>query len=649
MLLESHIYPYLETPNPDHMLLIEAPPGFGKTHVMAKVASELANEGKRVFWAGVRHALYFDVLQEVDKIGASRAQWMEWLPHQDETLSGGITTCIYPKDAIKWMQRGNPLFEFCKNLCGIPYMQNDCLYYEQARHPKPIVYGHHNHVFLGNTLLANNKFDLLIGDENPISSVLRRWHIPAKNIIPDNLNPLHPLYHLCRAVASCVEQKRDLSGAVLVEALGGRKAVVGACRAFREFDSRRKYITPFRNPQDAPQHYDYFSELVMLLERECDGILDEGENYISRVSIHNDTIEGWGLLLKSRRNPSPALPAHVIWCDATPKKLIYEQVFKRKVEVVRLDAPRIGKIYQVSNSLNNISSLFRRDANGERTPHPSFVTLSDFVHKLVEEKGYERWAVATYKDGEDLFETPYTMHFGGNRGTNQWRNGEGAPQAVFVVGAPMPPVVEIEDMAGMIWEKRVNKFDATWSKVDKKSNFWNDPILADLTWLLRESEIIQTVHRSGVNIREVDVYLLTNLPIDELPPDETVTWKDALNVPDGIAPAQWLKVCDWADEIKAEQGVVTIEAFMQRGVSRNSANKYVDALIERGWYPVSKTNTDRRIGAMLEWDVPNGLTIGEWCDLWQIKARTPAKVARRMGVSQLVAQHYINAIENASP
>lgn len=655
-LLDEVIRPYLADPNPGHALVLAASPGFGKTHLMAKVADALARQGRYTFWSGPRHDLYRDILKEVRKFGGDPALWQEWYPHQDERLSGGITTCIYPNDAVQWMGRGQPLFNFCKNVCGIDYIQNECLYYEQARAPKPVVYGHHNHIFLGNTLLNQHYFNLVIGDENPLNSAVRIWHIPASRIIPRGVTARHPLWNVLAKLVALAHTERSASGAKLFDALGGAQAVSAALKAYREMPDEKLPNVVFRRPEHAPRDYLYMPLLAELLQKDADALLDYGDEGLMRVRTRDDGTNGFGLSLVARREPCPFLPKHVIWCDATPRQILYEAVLKRPCEIVRVDVPRVGKVYQVAHYLNNMASLLTQ----EREPRPAYTRIAAYVEHIARENKYERWAVMTFKDGKHLFGTQQRLHFGGNRGTNQWRDGGDAPDAVFVVGAPIPSAYDIEVMATAIFNNRTEPFANTWERRDalfpgtdvpaRKSDYWDDPHLSALVWLFREAEIVQSAHRAGLNLRDVPVYLVTNLPIEELPPDEIVKWRDLLNIPEDYTAKRWIEVLKWAEETVAMGELLTIDRLCNEfDVSRETGRKWVERLIAHGWTPVhrvTKRGMGKVEGAAIEWLLPQGVSVQEWYNLLRLDVDVyrAAELTGPLGIRLDTAERYIDAL-----
>ena len=69
--------------------------------------------------------------------------------------------------------------------------------------------------------------------------------------------------------------------------------------------------------------------------------------------------------------------------------------------------------------------------------------------------------------------------------------------------------------------------------------FWDDPDLQALLWSYRDAELIQAVHRCRPVLREVDIWLLSNLPLPELPPAELLSLHELLGAPANTQPHKW--------------------------------------------------------------------------------------------------------------
>jgi len=80
-----------------------------------------------------------------------------------------------------------------------------------------------------------------------------------------------------------------------------------------------------------------------------------------------------------------------------------------------------------------------------------------------------------------------------------------------------------------------------------------------------------------------DVWLLTNIPLDELPPDQLVSMRDCMGAPLGVNIFLWQRFMDAVEALAQEYGVATQAMLMERmRASKPTVRKYMDALEEIG-------------------------------------------------------------------
>src|SRR3990167_3121951 len=123
--IDAAITEYLAEPWPNHILLVRAMPGTGKTTIAVAIAEGLAAEGRRVAYAGPRHDFFYDLM---DKAAMPEA-WYEWLPRQQGDADNAIErpqTCLYTEQINKWLYRGYDGMSFCSGVCGWSYVQKKC-------------------------------------------------------------------------------------------------------------------------------------------------------------------------------------------------------------------------------------------------------------------------------------------------------------------------------------------------------------------------------------------------------------------------------------------------------------------------------------------------------------------------------------------
>src|SRR6185295_11363793 len=138
-------------------------------------------------------------------------------------------------------------------------------------------------------------------------------------------------------------------------------------------------------------------------------------------------------------------------------------------------------------------------------------------------------------------------HFGAQRGTNRF---EGC-DCLIVVGAQQPTTTALVDTAAQVFHTRTLPFDTTWSTLDRPfagqpwawpiGGFWNDADLQTLLEQFREAELLQAVHRARPIRYPIDVWLLTNVPIPDLPV-QLVSLADLFGAPPEVDPYRWPEV-----------------------------------------------------------------------------------------------------------
>lgn len=603
---------YLADPLPEHMLLIATPAGTGKTTEMVRLAETMALGSDRVMYAGPNHAFYEDIRQVSARVGqippAQFARWWyEWQGrHAGDEVSGANATCRWAPQMDAWLARGYTARTFCKNprICGWNYVHTSCKYYAQEQLAGPIMYAQHQHVALGHLMMDQIK--LLIGDELPIGAFLSStygkpgWIIPPAFIVPKGMEqgPLETLLRALRAMASI--RTAIWEGPELLEALGGAAHVadvLGSARISGALALEPSLRTP-DSVHDAP--YFHLFTLAELLGQEADEALAR-RPCISRVRVTGD-----GLVLLTRRIPR-SLPPHVIWCDATGDPRLYRQLFGRPVALLRPRVKLTGRVFQVYASLNNKGSLVEGSGGSAITTAtipdgPEQLTqkhasvekrerLRAQIARIIARGNYQQPVVISYKGlVEQLTEHDNLGHFGAQRGTNRF---EGC-DCLIVVGAQQPTMTALVDTAAQIFHQRRRPFDTTWSTFDRPfggqawswpiGGFWNDNDLQALLEQFREAELLQAVHRARPIRRSVDVWVLTNVPIPNLPV-ELVSLADLFGAPENVDPYRWPEVVDLARERMGGTGMLLSTDLVSAGLCQaKAATKYLRALADQqGW------------------------------------------------------------------
>lgn len=576
---------YMLEPEPDYMLLIPAPPGSGKTWAGVNFAHWLHElTARRVLYAGPRHDFYTDVVQAATAQGNDARLWYEWLPRQSaDDAHGADETCKHVGPINTWMHRGYEAMDFCERVCHWDYIKV-CPYHAQKARAEPLIFGQHAHVVLGHPLA--NQFAAVVGDEMPLSAFVHEWDIPARWIMPAGLALEEPLAEILNTMRRLCENDMTLHGAPLIYALGDPQSVIDACK-LAQLPATAVVLPPtiYSAEQAAQQPFFHLPALLRLLQREAEAVQCGIEDFPDRIWLRPQ-----GLTLLLRRSVNEQMPKHMIWFDATGTPDIYAALFERQVQTIDATPKLAGRIYQVTDR-----------ANGKRTMQAHNGTQSRYAHELgaqikavCEREQAQKPAVITFSALEEQLEVD-TAHFYGSRGTNQFQDCD----VPIVAGTPLPPLFQIEKYAKAIWHERMEPFNKTWLPIDRRYNYrdengngWAYPtsIFADyelnaVLWQYREAEIIQAAHRARILFRDVPVYLLTNIPIDELPPTDLLTIRELMDAPTGVHVFGWQAVLETAERLDQERGGITVADLMtELKVSKPTANKYRDLLMaHHGW------------------------------------------------------------------
>lgn len=572
-LIRTEIDDYLALEAPAHMLLIRAVPGVGKTTAAVETAEACAAKGWRVAYSGPRH----DFFTDVTAIARRPELWYEWLPRHEG--DGNMPkTCDWTPQINQWLMKGYEGIDFCARVCGWDYINETCRWHKQKTRPEPIIFIQHQHVASGHPL----DFRVLIGDENPLQAFLRRWDIPAGQVLPHGVDYTEPLYEVLLKLSGLCNGELT-SGPELMDALGGAQEVLEACETFT-MPADALAQADIHSAWEA-ERADYFHlpQLVPLLAREARAAADD-RLYPPRI------IAGKGdLTLLLRRQPANRWPPHVIWLDATGNEHIYAELFGRQVKVVDA-APKLAGSVTVVTDRTNGKGDFKSDQ------------AAALVRKVVADGGFEHPAVVTFQGAEAEIAGEWTSaHFYGARGTNRLERAD----ALFVVGAPMPAQPVIQTMAAMLYFNRMMRFGQNWTsqyvayqytgpdglgREYPAGGWWADPDLQALLWQLREAEILQAVHRARPVHRVVPIYLLSNLPVPELPVARLVTAAELLGAPMGVNSWDWQRFIEWVNG----RGTVTAnEIQIGLGVAINTAIKYRDALAQQPGWELAAHRTSR--------------------------------------------------------
>lgn len=623
---------YVESPNPTHMLLVKFPPGVGKTWTAVDVAHWAAEVlGRRVMYAGPRHAFFGDIQIASAESGHNPLDWHEWLARQKDQPDPTRDTCIHAPDINKFIARGYPGEVFCRGVCTKHYMDHKCKYIAQSKSTAPFIYVQHQHITNGHPLAPHCQ--VLIGDENPMGVFPHLITIPANKMAWRDLDPTEPIMHILHEMAGIAATGKQLSGYGLYEYLGIER-VIEACTEFTQEKIAKLAMPKITRPEQVEDlNYNVLPQLLELMLREAQAALkqrdsnfqqpepewqDEEEEdpkpysaFPERILLKNKQLE-----IISRKNVAKEMPKHIIWLDGTGQAPLFQACFKRQVVVIEANVEMRARIIQATNRRNGISSLrTKKEADPEERklteiePTENVAQARAIIDHQIAKNGYQNSAIITHKAVAEPMGA--NGHFYANRGSNAYQDCD----ALFVVGTPQPPLQEIEKLAKSIWYDEMENFDNTWVTVDRPYNYvdpadgqgWSQPVseYADprlnlLLYQMREAEIVQTAHRARPVLNQnTTIYLLTNLPIDDLPPTQLVTNRWLMDAPEGVNIYKWQQVIELTTRIEAEKGYFTLKDIMDNlGYDKKTAIRYRQQLIESGAWSIEtvavKTHTRGR-------------------------------------------------------
>ena len=573
------------------LLLIRAAPGVGKTTEAVKFCSALCADGQRVKYAMPRHDFFENILSLQAANGLATTTY-EWLPRQDKEPQ----TCRYAEAITAWMQRGYTGIRFCIGVCGGDTMKNECPYHAQAKRTEALICAQHAHVTSGHPL----EFNYDLGDESPLGAFLNKWRIKTDDIVSAEMEAGSGLYKIYDALRTVSRYEQPMQGRALFDEiaklsdlpLSGMVVILETAQL--PPDAEPQFNTP--HSADEAEHFPvwHLPKSLPLLLREARRYA-AGQDAIRRVYAGGNHL---GLLL--RNAPADGLSDRLIWLDATANERIYRALFGRPVKMVDAYPSLQGRVYQVWNRANGISTLrdvkgqSEQDAKARKTKREQ--TLA-FVKRVIAQRGYSHPAVITFKDLEGFFlDIPgvQTGHFGGARGTNDFIECD----ACFVVGTPMPNLLDVVSIAAQVFFERDDPpFDARWTSKPLRyhyqdangngweypvSGYWHDDDLQAIVEQHREDEILQAAHRVRPILHEVDVWLMTNIPIADLPPTELVDMNAILTHRPGQRFETSEKGLAAVRALSAHGPYTRAEFERASGLSRMTARKVFDDMLLNG-------------------------------------------------------------------
>lgn len=592
-------------------LLVRVPPGAGKTHTTVGVAQFFAQQGLRGLWAASRHNMFKD-LENFKHFNPSL--WYHWLSIQAEVDEEPV--CRYGGAQRKWSELGYESMGLCHQLCGkrADNWIKRCPYRRQEQVSKPLIFAQHQHLTSG---LAISNFDFVIVDELPLGVFVQDRRIPIQGLDVGATGPLGHLVEqiadICRSMPTgCrVADKGlfDQIGDTLTDVYEQIDLAIGVLPDMPRVSSEHEV---------SRQPYWYLFDLLRLAAVEHQAWSKGWKTWNASMWCTSS-----GLHLLSRSTLWEKLPPKIIVLDATAQADLYRIIFQRDIELYAPAVERQGKLYQVAGRLNGKSATVRRDVLTD-----SGREMLDVAKRLTAEAkqpGIICWkAIAPHFRRE--FGADRVLTFGALRGTNALEDAD----VLIVAGTPTPDGSAMLDLAVAL-SSRIDPFfkydddgkrlpiyrhadreyrlsaagiecvraqyGEQFKSVTRRTGIYPDPTLDAIHRQLRESELIQAIHRARINIRAATVWLLTSTPLQEELLDGV--WNDPPLGPQGIHWQVWLRLEPWLrQQWQTSNPIDNHSLATAAGVSLNwvQRNGWLDLIAEYmpGQWQISRLNPSGR-------------------------------------------------------
>jgi len=399
---------------------------------------------------------------------------------------------------------------------------------------------------------------------------MHRWQVPPRFIYPKHLDDSDPIAPVIGKLKELAEAGEVLCGPALQEALGGAAYVEAQLQYIPLQDEKVR-----GSPKEASeQDFLHLLPLCRLLYAEATACLAGNEEYPARV-----VLTGKRLLLLLLRKLNDIIPRHLVWLDGTANTRIYEQLTGRAVRKV---APLIklkGKVHQII------------DRNYGKSHTEKYIPQ---LHSTVAHiaSRYKQAAVISHKQYVDrIAGNLQSGHYYAERGTNEYLNCD----ALIVVGAPQPSLNDLQAMGAMVFNGRMAPFNASWGSKDipftyrdaagqglahPTGGYWGDVDLSALLWQVREAEVIHAAHRVRPLLRDVDIWLVNNLPIAELPLTTIRTTRRLLGVPEGVSTTRWTQLLELSDAYVEGGFIDAFILLMELGMMSEEAQRCLTLLAQ---------------------------------------------------------------------
>ncbi len=589
-----------------NVLLLRVDAGVGKSTALINLSQAVATQGHPVLYLMPRLAYYQDVLNNP---ACTPSLWQQWhsVTGRDEN---GDDLCRYKNAAETWTTRGYPLMDLCKRLC--PDYIARCPYRQQKNRPEPIKAGVHPHIVTG---ISVENIKLCVIDELPIGQFLPERIIPTKNIQvaqEQSHTDVRLMLDILTTMCKGVRYGDRLDGKRLMDAIGSLLGNIYS-KINLSLASKKSVqeIPNVEEPSDVEKASEwYLFDMLRLLIPEYHAWKAGLDAWLSRVYLASD-----GIHLLQRRLPWKGLPEKLIILDATGRQDIYEKLLNRPVKVVDISTSRVGKVFQITGRLNNVTSVLDKKTGQLRKSGHEAADLIRLIRdsKPLPEGGFGQYTsigVVTFKGIVDHLTTKLQdipevsgVWYQGSRGTNVL---EGVDCLVCLGSPAIPDNQVIDTYAQLNYEPNRPKESAIrpftrvelpngkskalrhagiveYSYLNQEglspkryvSGFWDYPELQSVADLYTSDELVQAIGRGRIPFLDCHVWLLTSahtpLVIDGIYNEPS----ERLNVPFGIDWKHWTII----KQVLSSSQVVTSQMLADAtGVSRGWARHWLEMI-----------------------------------------------------------------------
>ena len=567
--LTKEMKDYINTSFPGYALLISLAPALGKSYSAIEVAQFCASRGQQVLYAMPRHDYWGDI---VGSPNFDRQHWYHWQSTDGVEEKTGEDMCRYSEEVKAWTGKGHRMMDACVSLCMSDNHFFKCPYRLQAKRPERIIAGVHNHPFTG--LTREDPFDLVIIDELPTGAIINTRLIRGRELDVGGAFQVAELIDRLQELVVEQPEGEFLMGKPLLDQIGN---FLGRIYDNIENDDASWIPEPTKlvRPEDAKTaRVNYLYDLLRLLIPEYEVWSKGWQDWLSRVAI-----DGRGLHILHREELWEETPEHIIILDATGDELGYELLLHRPVKRLHLNVENKGRIFQITHRYNGKSTIIEKNGNSVNVLDQgrellSLLKIIRYSKPLADGRfgKYENMSAVTFKDlapfvaaelGDDA-----VMWFGGNRGSNKFVNAKTDYDCLVVMGTPGPSDEDLRNIFSQLhfspddpvgdYTRLVppsgnrshrlveyNFIEDNLSPVRELSGFWDDPSFQELYQSYTSAELRQAVGRARAKIRDVDVWLLSSVPIDEIMDGIWDRPGEALNIPTDIPWTKWTKIVEF--------------------------------------------------------------------------------------------------------